>query len=86
MAVLASCDACERRLDLGLAQVRQPGASGAVGGDGGQAPLDVATMRFQVHLGERVQECPLGCGKIPAGFKVVAEALGLVAGPRLRRA
>jgi hypothetical protein len=46
--VLGPCDAGERRLDLRLAQHRQAGAGGAVGGNCGQALLHVAPMRLQV--------------------------------------
>ena len=49
VAVLGPCDVGERRLDLGLAQRRQAGAGGVVGGDGGQALLDVAALRFNMQ-------------------------------------
>ena len=56
VAVLGPCDPGERGLDLGLAQLGQAGAGGSVGGDGGQAFLHVATVRFQMNLGQRIQQ------------------------------
>ena len=55
LAVLAPCDPGERRLDLGLAQRRQAGAGGAVGGDGGQALLHVAAVLLEVNGDERLE-------------------------------
>ena len=58
VAVLGPCDPGERGLDLGLAQLGQAGAGGSVGGDGGQALLHVATVRFQMDLGQRIEQPP----------------------------
>jgi hypothetical protein len=55
-----------------------------VGGDGGQALLHVATVRFQMNLGQPVQQRFLGARQVAAGFEVIGQALGLVAGPCLK--
>ena len=49
----------------------------------GEALLDVAPMRFQVDLGQRLQQRPLGTGQVAASFQVVGQALGLVERPGL---
>ena len=84
VAVLGPCDPGERGLDLGLAQLGQAGAGGSVGGDGGQALLHVATVRFQVDLGQRLEAARFWRRQVAAGFEVVGQALGLVAGPCLK--
>ena len=83
MAVLAPRDPGERGLDLGLAQLRQAGAGGAVGGDGGQALLHVAVL-LDVDRGHDRFEAGAGGGvEVAAGDQVVGQAPGLVAGPGL---
>ena len=83
MAVLAPCDPGEGGLDLRVAQLGQAGPGGAVGGHGGQALLDVAAVRFQVNLGQTLQQCPLRAGQVAAGFQVVGQTAGLVERPGL---
>jgi hypothetical protein len=83
VAILGSCDACERRLDLGLAQVHQARTGRSVGGDGGQALLDVAPMGFDVDRRECLESRALGARQIAAGLQMVGQALRLVAGPGL---
>jgi hypothetical protein len=61
----------------------QIGARGAGGWYGGQALLDVAPVRFEVNVRQRLEQRPPGAGQVAAGFQVVGQTLGLVERPRL---
>ena len=73
----------ERRLDVRVADPRQALARRLAGRDRGQALLDVAAVGFEVDLGQRLQQRPLGGGQVAAGFQVVGQAPGLVERPGL---
>ena len=42
-------------------------------------------MGFQVNLGQRVEQCPLGAGQVSSSFQVLGQAPGLVQRPGLER-
>ena len=52
LAVLVSDDACESRLDFGITQACQAGASGSARWQRGQALLHIASMRLQMDRGQ----------------------------------
>ena len=79
----AGADVAERRLDLRVAEPRQALARRLAGRNRGQALLHVAAVGFQVNLGQRLQQRPLGAGQVAAGFQVVGQAPGLVERPGL---
>ena len=76
-AVLGHCDPGECRLDLGLAQVRQARTSRSVGGDGGQALLDVAPMGFDVDRRECLEGRRLGPVRSPRASRWSARLFDL---------
>ena len=59
-------------------------AGGLVRGDGGQALLHVATVRFDVDRREGLEDGPLRARQVAACFEVVGQAFGFVAGPGLK--
>ncbi len=83
MAVLAPRGPGERRLDLGLAQLRQAGAGGAVGGHDGQALLDVAAVPCEMPRRQRLDGGAVFVVQVAACLQMVGQAPGLVAGPCL---
>jgi len=59
---------------------------GLIRGDGGQALLHVATVRFQMNLGQRIQQRFPGARQVAVGFEVISRSLstGLFISPAPR--
>ena len=70
----ARADAAERRLDVRAADPCQALLRRLTGRDRGQALLHVAAVGFQVDLGQRFQQRPLGGSQVASGFQVVGQA------------
>ena len=73
----------ERRPDIRVADPRQALPRRLAGRHRGEALLDVAAVGFQVNLGQRLQQRPLGGGQVASGLQMVGQALGLVERPGL---
>ena len=78
-----ACTRASRRLDRESPERGEPLSSGAAGGDGRQALLDIPPVRFQVNTGQRFQQGALGAGQVAARLQVVRQASCLVERPGL---
>jgi hypothetical protein len=68
-------------LDVRVRHGGQALEGGRAGGDGGQAPRDVAAVGLDVQVGERLDHRPLGGAQVAQGDEVVGQRSRPVGGP-----